>query len=105
MKKRNQVKIELKELPYTTTDSWVNPDGFTISAGDMIKIKGKNSFGVGEWGSTFKVKQFCTHKVTGVEWVDCFEMFRGSVGPMRSFPLERIKRIPTKRKRKARVIN
>lgn len=104
MRKKNTVVV-LKELPYTTTDSWTNPDGFVIAAGDMIKIKGKNSFGVGEWGAVFKVKQFCIHNETGKQWVDCFEMFRGSVGPMRSFPLERIKRIPTRRKRKKRVID
>lgn len=98
-------RVVLKELNYTTTDSWVNPDGFTISAGDMIKIKGKNSFGVSEWGITFKVKQFCQSKQSGQQWVDCYEMYRGSVGPMRSFPLERIKRIPTRRKRKPRVID
>ena len=97
--------MPVPDLKYTTTDSWVNPDGFTISAGDLIKIKGKNAYGVGEWGSTFKVKQFCTSKASGLMWVDCFEMFRGTPGPLRSFPLERIKRIPVRRKRKARAID
>ena len=54
------------------------PDGFTIVKGDMIKIKGKNSAGVGEWGETFKFDSFVTNTDTGVTWIECFEMYRGS---------------------------
>ena len=84
-------------------ESWTTPDGFEIMVGDMIKIKGKNSFGVGEWGLQFRVKTFCTNVDTGKQWVDCFEMYRGRPGVMRSFPLERIKRIPKKRGRRRHV--
>lgn len=80
--------------------TWTNPDGFEILAGDMIKIKGQNSFGVGEWGLQFKVKSFVTNPKTGKQWVDCYEMYRGRAGVMRSFPLERIKRIPKRRKKR-----
>lgn len=82
------------------TDSWVNDDGFKIVAGDTIKIKGKNVFGVGEWGNQFRIKHFCTNIDTGAQWVDCHEMFRGRAGALRSFPLDRIKRIPQKRKKR-----
>ena len=84
------------------SDSWTNPDGFEIVAGEEIKIHGQNSFGVSEWGCRFKVKHFVMNVETGKEWVDCFEMYRGRPGVMRSFPLERIKRIPKKRRRKVK---
>lgn len=86
-------------------DSWTNPEGFEILKGDYIKIKGKNSFGVGEWGITFKVNKFCLNVETGQRWVDCYEMYRGRAGGTRSFPLERIKRIPKKRTKKAKIVN
>ena len=79
---------------------WTNDDGFEIVAGELIKIKGQNSFGVSEWGLKFKVKTFCTNLETGKRWVDCYEIYRGRAGVMRSFPLERIKRIPKKRGRR-----
>ena len=88
---------------FAYSDTWTNSEGFEIIAGEFIKIKGQNSFGVGEWGLQFKVKYFVTNIETGQEWVDCYEMYRGRAGVMRSFPLERIKRIPKKRKRVARV--
>lgn len=90
---------------FVYADSWINPEGFTIQAGDLIKIKGKNDFGVGEWGLQFKVRSFCTNIETGRQWVDCYEMYRGRAGVLRSFALERIKRIPTRRRRKPRVVN
>lgn len=103
-------QVEYTRLPeiarkFTHEDSWQTPDGFTIVSGDFIKIKGKNSFGVGEWGITFKVKTFCTNLETGKQWVDCYEMYRGRAGVMRSFPLERIKRIPKKRTKKVKNVN
>lgn len=85
---------------FNQSDSWTNEDGFEIVAGELIKIKGQNSFGVGEWGLRFKVKSFVTNIETGKQWVDCYEMYRGRAGVMRSFPLERIKRIPKKRGRR-----
>jgi hypothetical protein len=76
------------------------PDGFIVSKGEFFKIKGKNSFGVGEWGLQFKFYRLVTHLETGKQWVDCYEMFRGRAGVMRSFAVERIKRIPKRRKRR-----
>jgi hypothetical protein len=104
-------KVDAASSPRTTPskfehkDSWTNPEGFTISSGDFIKIKGKNSFGVGEWGITFKVNTFCTNIETGQEWVDCYEMYRGRAGVMRSFGLDRIKRIPKKRSKRVNRTN
>jgi hypothetical protein len=99
-------KTDMPSVPVANTSKfayesfWVNPEGFTISAGDIIKIKGKNAFGVGEWGIQFKVRAFCTNIETGKKWVDCYEMYRGRAGVMRSFALDRIKRIPPRRKRR-----
>ena len=76
------------------------PDGFTITKGEIFKIKGKNDFGVGEWGLQFKFDKLVTHRESGKQWVDCYEMYRGRAGVMRSFPIERIKRIPKRRKRR-----
>jgi hypothetical protein len=79
------------------------PEGVTIVKGDIIKIKGKNSAGVGEWGETFKFDSFVTNTDTGVTWIECFEMYRGRAGVQRAFYPERIKRIPVRRKRVSRT--
>lgn len=71
-------------------------DGFLITHGDMIKIKGV-------YGGKFKFDYFVTNTKTGAQWVDCFEIFRGGPSTFRAFKLERIKRIPVKRGRGKRV--
>ena len=87
---------------YIREDSVLLPDGFTIERGDMFKVKGKNSFGIGEWGLTFKFDHLVTNTENGKVYVECFEMFRGKAGVMRAFPIDRIKRIPKKRSRRVR---
>jgi hypothetical protein len=72
-------------------------DGFEIAEGDIIKIQG-------EHGMKFKFWAFVTNTETGVQWVDCLELDRGVSGGMRSFYLERVKRVPVKRKRAKRVV-
>jgi hypothetical protein len=72
-------------------------DGFEITEGDIIKIQG-------EHGMKFKFWAFVTNTETGVQWVDCLELDRGVSGGMRSFYLERVKRVPVKRKRAKRVV-
>ena len=72
-------------------------DGFEIAQGDIIKIQG-------EHGIKFKFSAFVTNTETGVQWVDCLELDRGVAGGMRSFYLERVKRVPVKRKRAKRVV-
>jgi hypothetical protein len=74
----------------------ISVDGFTISQGDLFKVKG-------EYGNKFKFVGLITNLETGSQWVDCFEVVRGQVGALRSFKSDRIKRIPQKGKRAKRV--
>ena len=74
----------------------ISVDGFTISQGDLFKVKG-------EYGNKFKFLGHITNLETGSQWVDCFEIVRGQVGALRSFKSDRIKRIPQKGKRAKRV--
>ena len=74
----------------------ISIDGFTISQGDLFKVKG-------EYGNKFKFLGLITNLETGSQWVDCFEVVRGQVGALRSFKSDRIKRIPQKGKRAKRV--
>ena len=90
---------------YVREDSVVLPDGFTIERGDLFKIKGKNSFGIGEWGVTFKFDHLVTNTENGKVYVECFEMYRGKAGVMRAFPIDRIKRIPKKRTKRSKNVN
>lgn len=72
---------------------------FTISRGDTIKI-------VGEHGTKFKFDNVVTNTETGSQWIDCFELHKGAVGAMRSFRMDRVKRIPNRRvKRMKKSVN
>ena len=68
---------------------------FVIQKGDMIKIQD-------EWGMKFKFDSLVTNKETGAQWVDCFEVHKMRTGCLRSFRLERVKRIPKRRGRRAK---
>jgi hypothetical protein len=68
-------------------------DNFVISKGDIIKVRG-------EYGTRFKFHSLVTNTITGSQWVDCFEIQKGAASAYRSFKIDRIKRIPTKRGRK-----
>ena len=68
---------------------------FTIVRGDIIKIEG-------EHGVKFKFDAIVTDPRTGSTWVDCFELEKGLVSRYRSFAIDRIKRIPKRRKRVSR---
>ncbi len=70
-------------------------DGFVINRGDIIKIRG-------EHGVQFKFDSLVTNTLTGVQWIDCFEVHRGQSGTYRSFRAEKIKRIPRRRKSERR---
>ena len=87
---------------YSREETLTLPDGNVVERGDMFKIRGKNRFGVGEWGLTFKFNYLVTDAVTGNVYVECFEMFRGRAGVMRAFPIDRVKRIPKKRSKRVR---
>ena len=70
---------------------------FVINSGDLIKISG-------EHGMKFKFHSLTTNTDTGVTWVDCFEVHKRAAGCFRSFRVDRVRRIPTKRgKRKVNV--
>jgi hypothetical protein len=73
----------------------IDIDGFTIAKGDIIKIRG-------EYGVQFKFDSLVTNTDTGVQWIDCFEVHRGQVGCCRSFRMDKIKRIPKKRRKSER---
>lgn len=94
------------EIPdrYVREETLTLPDGNVIERGDMFKIRGKNSFGVGEWGISFKFNYVVTDTKLNKTYVECFEMYRGRAGVMRAFPIERIKRIPKKRIRKRKNV-
>lgn len=65
---------------------------FIITRGDIIKIEG-------EHGVKFKFDSLVTDPRTGSTWIDCFELEKGIVSRYRSFAVDRVKRIPTRRKR------
>jgi hypothetical protein len=94
MPKRNAVPAKPTHF---STEPYVEIDGFAIHAGDIIKIKG-------EYGSSFKFIGVTTNKNTGASWIDCFEISRGVCSAFRSFKQERVKRVPTRRKRAKRVV-
>lgn len=91
MKNRNPVSPA--PTNFDREDTYQTVDGFIISKGDLLKIKG-------EYGSRFTFHSLTTNRLTGSQWVDCFEVSKGQVGALRSFSLERIKRIPKKRIKK-----
>lgn len=78
------------------TVPYLELDGFTINAGDIIKVRG-------EYGIKFKFVGVTTNTLTGSTWVDCFEIFRGSAQQFRAFKKERVKRVPKRGKRAKRV--
>jgi hypothetical protein len=68
---------------------------FTIQRGELIKIQD-------EWGMRFKFDSVVTNIETGAQWVDCFEVHKARTGCLRAFRLDRVKRIPTRRGRRAK---
>lgn len=76
---------------YTKLPS-ITVDGFVIEQGEMIKIKG-------EYGSRFKFISLTKNNDNGLEWVDCVEYEKGFPRAMRSFNIDKVKRIPARRKR------
>jgi hypothetical protein len=68
---------------------------FVINKGDLIKVHD-------EWGMKFKFDSVVTNIETGAQWIDCFEVHKLRTGCLRSFRLERVKRIPTRRGRRAK---
>jgi hypothetical protein len=73
----------------------IEVNGFIVEKGEIIKVKD-------EWGMRFKFDNLVTNIETGAQWVDCYEVYKSRTGVLRSFRLDRIKRIP-KRRGKRRV--
>jgi hypothetical protein len=71
---------------------------FVINQGDIIKIDGMH-------GDKFKFDCVVTNTENGLVWIDCFEMQKSSTGVFRSYALERVKRIPTRRGRQKKNVN
>lgn len=90
MKKKTQAEIPENKFEKI---SEVTVDGFIVSKGDLIKVRG-------EYGLRFKFDSLTTNTENGSQWIDCFEVHRGQSGAFRSFTSDRIKRIPKKRKKK-----
>jgi hypothetical protein len=69
--------------------------GFTIEKDEIIKVHD-------EWGMRFKFDSLVTNTETGAQWVDCFEIYKARTGVLRSFSIDRIKRIPKRRARRVK---
>lgn len=69
---------------------------FTILQGDIIRI-------AGEYGLKFQFDCIVTNTRNGAVWVDCYELDKGRVRMLRAFTIDRIKRIPVRRKRVSRT--
>jgi hypothetical protein len=85
------------ELPPTKFFRYpeIEVDGHIIEKGDIIKVKD-------EWGMRFKFDSLTTNTETGAQWVDCFEVYKARTGVLRSFNIDRIKRIPKRRARRVK---
>ena len=70
---------------------------FTIVKGDIIKIQD-------EHGRKFKFDSIVTNTETGATWVDCFEVYKATTGQYCSFSIDRIKRIPTRRGKRKKIV-
>jgi hypothetical protein len=70
-------------------------DNFTIQKGEIIKVQD-------EWGMRFKFDSLVTNTETGAQWVDCYEIYKARSGCLRSFSVDRIKRIPKRRGRRVK---
>lgn len=76
-------------------EALVLKDGATIEPGEIIRIDG-------EHGLRFKFYSLTTNTETGVSWIDCFEVYKARSGVMRSFYVEKIRKIPVRRKRRVK---
>ena len=91
-------KVTLPETNFAREYEYAFPNfNDTLKPGDLFKVRG-------EYGTKFKFASVVTNKETGAQWIDCFEVYRGSKGMQsgvqRSFKFDRIKRIPRKRVKK-----
>lgn len=88
-------KVEVAPTKFSRTYE-IEVGSAILKPGDIFKIQG-------EHGLKFSFHSFVTNTETGIQWVDCFELEKGTPRIWRSFHLDRVRIIPTKRKRKAIV--
>ena len=85
-------KVDFKD-PYERKDYFNYSSHHTINKGDLIKVSG-------EYGNVFRFESYVYNPKIDKYWVDCVQLFKGIVGPYRSFESDRIKPI---KKRSSRV--
>jgi hypothetical protein len=73
----------------------VLPTGRSVEADELIKIKGINA-------TTFIFKSYVTNVATGAQWAECIELHRGRYAAWRFFYVDRIKKIPVRRKKRVK---
>jgi len=91
-------KVVLPETKFKREYEYKFPNfNDTLLPGDIFKVRG-------EYGTKFKFASVVTNDETGDQWIDCYEVYRGTkglqAGVQRSFKFDRIKRIPRKRVKK-----
>jgi hypothetical protein len=94
-KKTGPVNLPEIAKRYVKQDTATLLDGKIIEKDEVIKIKG-------EYGVSFKFTAFVTNLETGAEWIDCLEIYRGQLGAIRSFHIDRVKKLPKKRGKRVR---
>lgn len=72
--------------PFIKTPTYGN-----IEHGDIVRVSG-------EYGMRFVFSAHVINRITGSEWLDCWELHRGQKAGLRSFKPDRVK--PTKKRRK-----
>ena len=67
------------------------PTGQSIVLDELFKVKGINA-------TNFMFKAYVTNVDTGMQWVECIELLRGRYRAWRFFYIDRIKKIPVRRR-------
>ena len=91
MARRKRTISPMQHL-YDRSPEYTLEGGRTILAGEVIKI-------TGIWGTKFKFKEYVVRTDSGKEWIDCYELEKGVKCGLRSFYPDRIKPMPTRKRR------
>jgi hypothetical protein len=71
------------------------PTGRSVVLDELFKVKGINA-------TNFMFKSYVTNVDTGMQWVECIELHRGRYRAWRFFYVDRIKKIPVRRKKRVK---
>jgi hypothetical protein len=93
---RKKKVVSPNEHLYDRTPEYTLENGRKISEGEVIKISGI-------WGTKFKFKEHVIRTDNGKEWIDCYELEKGVNCGLRSFYPEKIKPIPTRKRRNKKL--